>query len=76
MEKLSNKIKTISYNNNSTIDFQKKHVTDGNLALNLNEENVEYSKPVVKKLVRIKPAKKTFMGCWQGCNEDNEGDGC
>lgn len=41
-----------------------------------NEEKEQYEKPVVKKLVIKKQTKKIFMGCWQGCNEDSEGDGC
>ena len=46
--------------------------TVGNLALKTNT----YEKPEVKKLVKVKPSKKLFMGCWQGCNEDSDGDGC
>ena len=74
MKELSHKIKVVNFNNSSTIDFPKQVVTEGSLAL--KEDNAEYSKPVAKKLVKIKPVKKIFMGCWQGCNEDNEGDGC
>ena len=50
---------------------------NGNLALKPTSKNLyTYEKPTAKKLVKIKPTRKVFMGCWQGCNEDNEGDGC
>lgn len=77
MKELSNEIKVINFNNNSTIDFPNNDAIIGNLALNLdNEDDNEYSSPVAKKLVKIKPVKKIFMGCWQCCNEDSDNDGC
>ena len=76
MKELSNEIKIIDFNNNSTIDFPNYNEdVIGNLALNLNEDE-EYTSPVAKKLVKIKPVKKIFMGCWQCCNEDSDNDGC
>ena len=48
---------------------------NGNLALNF-EEKTEYEEPKINRLVIKQSPKKVFMGCWQGCNEENEGDGC
>lgn len=50
-------------------------VTTGNLALSIDKSQI-YETPKIKKLIVKKTTKKIFMGCWQGCNEDNGGDGC
>lgn len=57
--------------------MSRKTPVVGNLALNVPSIQIqEYETPKIKKLIIKKPTRKVFMGCWQGCNEENEGDGC
>ena len=49
----------------------------GNLALKPAPKTyTSYETPTVKKLVKVKPAGRIFMGCYQVSNKDNDGDGC
>lgn len=67
-------MKIIKQNKINKNIYEDMHV-DGNLALKL-EEKIEYETPKVKKLIIKQSPQKIFMGCWQGCNELSEGDGC